>query len=70
MEDNMEQIVSEQEVDPMENLMQMLGELQERYNISQEEMDSVVDGINMVIDPEYGVDEEVPVEEQVEDEVV
>ena len=47
----------EAEVDPMDNLMQVLAELQERYGISQEEMDAVVDCINAAFD--------VPVEESV-----
>ena len=49
----------EAEVDPMDNLMQVLAELQERYDISQEEMDAVVDCINAAL----GVPVEEPVAE-------
>ena len=57
--------VAEEQVDPMENLMEMLAELQERYGISQEEMDAVVDAINMA----FGAPtEEAPMEEPVAEE--
>lgn len=42
--------VPAEEMDPMDNLMEILGELQARYEISQEEMDAVVDAINVVLE--------------------
>ena len=49
MNEEIEQAAPEVETpeDPMENLMAVLGDLQERYNIQQEDMDAVVDAINV-----------------------
>ena len=46
MEEQIAQEAPAEEMDPMDNLMAVLGELQERYGIQQEEMDAVVDAIN------------------------
>ena len=53
-------------VDPMDNLMAVLAELQERYGIDQAEMDAVVDAINAAFGGEV---EEAPAEEAAPEEV-
>lgn len=49
----------EEQFDPTEEMMAFLGELQDKYSISEEDINMLIDNINTYA----GLDEEVPAEE-------
>lgn len=53
-----------EEMEPGDAFMQLLADLQERYQISDEDINTVVDAFNVCM----GADIEEPVEEPIEDE--
>lgn len=55
----MEEEMIEQE-DPMQNVLDILGELQERYGISDDEINAVIDAVNVA----FGADVEEPAPEE------
>lgn len=63
-EEMIEQEVPAEEMEPGDAFMQLLADLQERYQISDEDINTVVDAFNVCM----GADVEEPVEEPVEDE--
>lgn len=50
----------EEQFDPTEEMMAFLGELQDKYSISEEDINMLIDNINTYAELDEGVGEEVP----------